>query len=104
MLKISKTIFAALQVVLNHANATYSNLLYNVTPVAYPSVGGSACGTLRAAWATDRVITHYETGGCGWFNYLFYTEPSADSNRSLTITLPAATTVRTVLLSARDRN
>jgi hypothetical protein len=61
----------------------------------------SGCGiTSETSWATDRVITHYEVG-CDWPGYLFCTTTSG-LDGSLTITLPPGTTVRTVLLSARD--
>jgi hypothetical protein len=58
MPKISKTICAALLVVLNYANATYTNLLYGANSTAYPTL----FLTSQLAYATDRFITYYEKG------------------------------------------
>ena len=95
MPKISKTICAALLVVLNYANATYTNLLYGATSVAFKDL----FSTSQLAYATDRFITYYEHG-VEKMQYLFMIgyNPAC----SLTITLPSTTTVRTVLFSGRD--
>jgi hypothetical protein len=95
MPKISKTICAALLVVLNYANATYTNLLYGANSEVYFVL----YGTSQLASATDRFITYYE-GGSGLYQYLFVIHK--DPACSLTITLPSTTTVRTVLFSGRD--
>ncbi len=103
MPKVSKTIFASLLVILNYTDATYTNLIYNAPSVAFPGLF-TMCGTQSTVSATDRVITLYESDtNCNWFNYLFVTSMSNEYNCRLTITLPATTTVRTVLFSARDR-
>ncbi len=62
MPKISKTFFAALLVVLNYGNATYSNLLFHAPSVAFPGTYFSSCGPSSTVCATDGVITRYETG------------------------------------------
>ena len=61
MPKISKTICAALLVVLNYANAAYTNLLYGANSTAYPGT----FSTTKLASATDRFITYYKNGN-GW--------------------------------------
>ncbi len=53
------------------------------------------------AWATDGVMTRLNYG-CNWVGYLFLTTSYKDPACSLTVTLPPGTTVRTVLLSARE--
>jgi hypothetical protein len=95
MPKISKTICAALLVVLNYANATYTNLLYGANSTAFKDL----YGTSQLAYATDRFITYYEKGS-ELMQYLFMIHDNPAC--ILTITLPSTTTVRTVLFSGRD--
>jgi hypothetical protein len=59
----------------------------------------NGCGTSSPTTATDGFMTRKEIDFCDWHGYMFHIPPN---NSFATISLPAASTVRTMLFSSRE--